>query len=130
MAFSEVVEPYARRNYCTYYHSQGSAAATASTIIVSLAMSHILELRKIRLHLTVAFPSVRDYMVYLDHHLSTGFDQNLISQAMNGIQDVMYQVDPTIILHSGDALHFSLMHSAAGFIGIEVAGWAVTMAPR
>lgn len=130
MAFEETKTyiTYSRQKHFAFFYSTGSTVATASTLLMTFDPKFDFELEKIRLHLTVAFPSVRDFMVQLAHRLSTAFNQNLVSQAMNGVQDVMYQLDPTLKMRYGDVMSVSFMHSAAGFIGIEFSGWAITTA--
>ena len=130
MAFEETktYTTYSRQKHFAFFYSTGSTATTASTLLMTFDPKFDFELEKIRLHLTVAFPSVRDFMVRLAHHLSTAFNQNLMSQAMNGIQDVMWHPSATLKMCYGDVMSVSFMHSAPGFIGIEFSGWAITTA--
>jgi len=132
MAFEETKTymTYSRQKYFDFFYSTGSTAATASTLLMTFDPGFDFELEKIRVHLTAAFPSTRDFMVQLAHRLSTAFNQNILSQAMNGVQDVVYEPTNTLKLAYGDVMSVSFMHSAAGFIGIEFSGWAITSAAR
>lgn len=132
-ASASMVLPYQRMAYVTYFYTDGSAvggAATGSTLSENFAPSFPFELEKIRLRLSGAHASVVDFMAYVSHHLGDHFNQNLISQAMFGVKDVMYQPDPTLKLHESDVVHFSMRYSAANIYGLEVSGWAIMNAPR
>lgn len=125
--------PYARMQYYTFFFTAGSAvggAATESTMSENFAPSFAFELEKIRLRLSGAHASVVDFMAYVSHHLGDHFNHNLISQAMNGVKDVLYQADPTLKLYDGDVIHFSMIYSAANIYGLEVMGWSITRAPN
>ena len=122
--------PYARLKYVTYFCTDGSivgGADTDSTLSENFAWAGGFELEKIRLRLSLGHVSIVDFMAYVSNHLGIHYNQNLISQAMVGIKDVMYQPDPTLKLHPGDVIHFSMEYSAANVYGLEVSGWAITV---
>lgn len=124
--------PYQRLKYFTYFFTAGSAvgaADTDSTMSENFVPSFAFELEKIRLRLSGAHVSVVDFMVYISHHLGDHFNHNLISQAMNGVKDVLYQPAPTLRYHQDDVIHFSMVYSAANIYGLSVSGWCVTQAP-
>ena len=127
MTFSAAQLPYVRLNYMTYY---ASAAAAGASMFEDLNLSQAFELDRIHLRLPSAVGSVVDFMIHLSHRLGSHFDQNILSQAMNGTRDVLYQADPTVRLHWGDTIHFSLVASNNDNWGLEVGGWAITQAPR
>jgi len=122
--------PYTRQKYITYFATDGSiagGAATESTLSENFAWNGGFELEKIRLRLSVVHTSIVDFMVYVSNHLGIHYNQNLISQAMLAVKDVMYQPDPTIKLHPGDEIHLSMEYSAANIYGLEISGWAITV---
>lgn len=122
--------PYARQKYTTYFFTDGSAvggAATESTMSENFAWDGAFELEKIRLRLSAAHVSIVDFMAHVSHHLGDHFNQNLISQAMVGVKDVLLQFNPTLKLHPSDVIHFSMIYSAANIYGLEVSGWAITV---
>ncbi len=119
--------PYARQKYMTYFCTNGSVANHNSTLSENLILSGAFELEKIRLRLSVVHVSLVDFMVYISHHKGLMYNQNLVSQAMLGVKDVMYQADPTLRLHESDVIHFSMVYSAANIYGLEVSGWAITV---
>jgi len=124
--------PYARMRYFNYFCTAGSAvggAATESTMSENFAPSFAFELEKIRLRLSGAHASVVDFMAYVSHHLGQHYNQNLISQAMNGVKDVLYQPDPTLKFAEGDVIHLSMYYSAANIYALSISGWCITQAP-
>ena len=119
-----------RHRYFTYFFTDGSevgTGATESTLSNNFAPSFAFELDKIRLRLSGAHVSIVDFMAYVSHHLGDHFNQNLISQAMLGVKDVLWRADPNLFLHSGDVIHFSMEYSEGNIYGLEISGWAITM---
>ena len=122
--------PFTRQKYVTYFCTNGSAvgaADTDSTLSENFAWNGAFELEKIRLKLSQGHVSIVDFMVYVSNHLGIHYNQDLISQAMLGVKDVMYQPDPTLKLHPGDEIHLSMVYSAANVYGLEISGWAITV---
>jgi len=127
MAFSTPTYlPIARLKYFIYNATGGSAAATDSTIIEYLTMSHAFELDKIHVKLSSPHASVVDLMIYVSNYLNSYYNKELVSQAMNGVKDILFQADPTLIFESGDTIHMSMIMSAANHYGFEISGWAIT----
>lgn len=127
MSFESKTLPVARMTYNTYYASQ---AVAGGSMFEDLNLSHAFELDKIYLHMSGLHVSVEGFTVVLSHHMGSYFNEKLLSQAMLGLQDVIYQPSRTIHLHYGDTLHFSLVASTSNFWGLEVSGWAITGIPR
>jgi hypothetical protein len=131
MAFTQLQLPVSRQKQFQFFASDGdSAVAPDAEFTESLAPSYAFELEKIKLRLSTAHVSVVDFMVTVSHHLGSYYDQNVLSQAMNGVRDVVLQLNPTLKLHSGDTLRFSLIMSAVNTYGIEVTGWSITEVAR
>ena len=127
MSFDSEKMPYARLDYRLFFASQ---AAAGGSMFEDINLSYAFELDRIRLHMSGAHGSVEDFTVVLSHHRGSYFNQNILSQAMNGVQDVLYQADPPARINRGDTIHFSMVASAANPWGLEVSGWAITQAPR
>ena len=83
------------------------------------------KLKSIRVHLSVAFASVEDLTVRLSAANGSAYDLMLLSQAMNGISDLLWQLDIPETFGSADDLVINLsLVSATNIIGITVNGWA------
>lgn len=126
MAFSAEYLVHARQKYFTYFATGGSTANTASTMIEFFAPSFAFELDKIHLRLLAAHVSVVDFMAWVSHRTNSYYNHDLVSQAMVGVRDVLYQALPYLIFHSGDQIICSMIYSAANHYGLEVSGWAIT----
>jgi hypothetical protein len=127
MSFTAEYLPYARQRYFTYYATGGSAADTGSTMVEEFAPSFAFMLDKIHLHLSSVHASVEDLMVHILHRANSYYDYDLLSQAMNGIKDVLHFPSRPLLLHSGDTVRFSMVYSAANHYGLEISGWAITV---
>lgn len=126
MAFTEKKLPVSRQTHLTFFATGGSAANTNSTMIEALDYGQGFELEKIRLRLSAAHVSIVDFMVYVSNHLISYYNNDLISQAMVGVRDVLYFPDKTIKLHPSDQIVCSMIYSAANHYGLEISGWAIT----
>ena len=84
-------------------------------------------LKSIRIHCSVAFASVEDFIVKLSDGIQgSSFNQTFISQAMNGITDYEYYPTDSMRFISGDELGFVMsLVSGTNIIGLNVQGWAV-----
>ena len=131
MAFTEKELPYARQKQFQFFASDGDeAVAPDAEFSESLAPSWAFEVEKIRLRLSTVHVSAVDFKAVVSHHLGSQYNHNLLSQAMVGVKDVLLQFDPTLKLHSGDTIDFSLIMSAVNRYGIEVSGWSITVPSR
>lgn len=110
-----------KRHYYFSYFAEGTISMDDE-----FNLGHPFELDKVRLHLGDSHASVVDFVVRLGHHLSATYDQTLLSQPMNGVEDVMFQLNPTIKMHQSDDLALSMVMSAANTYGLEISGWAIT----
>ncbi len=123
MTFTAEYLPTSKHRYFTFFATAGAAGVTMGE---DFAPGFAFRLDKVRLHLSTAHVSIVDFMVWISHHIGSQYNQNLISQAMNGVRDVMYHPDRPITYHDTDTLRFSLILSAANIYGLEVSGWAIT----
>jgi hypothetical protein len=121
MSFTEKFLPVQRYQYFTFF-----ATGSASINVEQFIPSFDFELEKIRLRFSTAFASVQDFMVTVSHHLGSQYNHNLVSQALNGVQDVLFHPDRTIKYHVGDTIQVSILNSAENAYGLEIAGWAIT----
>jgi len=130
MAFEKEYITYARQKYFTYFATGGSAANTDSCLIETFNPSFAFELDKIHLHLSTVHVSVVDFLAYISHHANSYYNHDLVSQAMVGVKDVLFQAVPYMYFHSGDCVHCSMNLSAANHYGLEISGWAITIPPN
>jgi len=127
MSFTEKQLPTARQKQFAFF---ATGTETNGEMTESLIPEYNFELEKIRLTLSAGHASVVDFTVTLSHHLDSTYNQNVLSQAMNGVKDVLLQFNPTIKLFEDDTLDFSLIISTANSYGIEVSGWSITVPSR
>ena len=82
-------------------------------------------LKGIRVHCSVAFASVEDLTLRISAANGSAYNLMLLSQAMNGISDLLWQMDTAEIFGSNDDLVVNLsLVSATNIIGIVINGWA------
>jgi hypothetical protein len=131
MAFTEKYLPVAKQRYFTFFASDGDAAAAWNdTMDEQFSPDFAFILDKVRLHLSTVHVSVVSFVVTVSHHIDSAYNEILISQAMNGVKDVVYQADPNRYFHQGDTLSCAMAMSAANVYGLEISGWAITVPAR
>lgn len=131
MSFSEKELPYSRQKQFQFFATDGDAAvAPDAEFIEQLIPSYAFEVEKIKLRMSTSHVSIIDFMVTISHHIDSVYNANLLSQAMLNVRDVLLQFNPTLKLHSGDTVNFSLIMSAINTYGIEVTGWSITIPSR
>jgi len=131
MAFTEKYLPVARQRYFTFFASDGEpAAAWNDTMDEQFNPSFAYILDNIKLHLSTAHASVVSFTVILSHHLGSEYNEVIVSQAMAGHKDIVYQADPQRWFHEGDTLNCSMAMSAANTYGLKISGWAITIPAR
>lgn len=105
------------------YFASGGANGVISE---SLAIGEVIQLAEIRVHGSAVFVSVEDFTVYISSVNGSAYNLKLVSQAMNTVQDYLFQPESAMLLLSDDQLVFGLsLASAVNTIGINVIGWAV-----
>lgn len=131
MAFTEKYLPVAKQRYFTFFTSDGNAgAAWDSEMDEQFSPSFAFVLDKVRLHLSTAHASTVSLVIMLSHHIDSAYNETLVSVAMNGLKDVVYQADPNRYFHQGDTLSCNMCMSAANTFGLEISGWAITVPVR
>lgn len=131
MAFTKKYLPLAKQRYFTFFASDGnSAAAWNDEMDEQFSPSFAFILDKVRLHLSTAHVSIVSLTIVLSHHIDSAYNEILISQAMAGVKDVVYQADPNRYFHFGDTLSCNMHMSAANTFGLEISGWAITVPAR
>lgn len=83
-------------------------------------------LDKIRLHLSTVHVSIVSFVVRLSHHLGSEYNEVIVSQAMLGVIDLLYQADPPRFFYPDDTLSIAMPMSAMNTYGLEITGWAIT----
>lgn len=129
MSFTDKRLPVSKYNYFRFFATDGdSAAAWDDTMDEQFDPSCAFLLDQIRLHLSTAHASVVSFYVIVSNHIDSAYNEVLISQAMNGVKDVVYQADPPRLFFPGDTFSIGMAMSAANKYGLEISGWAITQA--
>jgi len=87
------------------------------------------ELDKVRLRLSTPYIGSFDFVVLLSHHLGSEYNELLLSQTMEGVQDILFQPRPTLKYHFNDTIELSLQYYSPNVFGLEIAGWSITTEP-
>lgn len=122
MAFSKDYKAYDRKTDFHFYFS-GQADGWESQ---SLEEGKRIGLKEVRLHFDSTFNSVEDFIVYVSSINGSAYNLKLISEALNGVDDIIVQFSNEIILFSDDQLVFNgSMVSNTHLYGLEALGWSV-----
>ena len=127
MTFESKYLPVSRHRYFSFFATDGNPiAAWDETMDEQFSPSYAFILDKIRLHLSTVHVSIVSFIVTLSHHIDSAYNEIMISQAMLGVRDLLYQAHPPRFFHLGDTLSIAMPMSAANVYGIEISGWAIT----
>lgn len=127
MPFIEKFLPVSKHNYFTFFVSDGnSAAAWDDTMDEQFNPLWPFTLDKIRLHLSTAHVSVVSFVVTLSHHINSAYNEVLVSQAMLGVRDILFQAEPNRLFHYQDTFSIAMPMSATNIYGLEISGWQIT----
>jgi hypothetical protein len=104
-----------------------SSGGVDGSFVESLAPGKMFRLEEVRLHLSVVHASVEDFAIRISSSFGSAYNQVLISQAMNGVANYLWQPTNPMIFNSDDQLVFSLfIKSATNIYGLNVKGWGVS----
>lgn len=127
MTFTAKTLPVSKHHYFRFFATGGNpAAAWDDTLDEQFDPSCPFILEQIRLHLSTVHVSVVSFYVIVSNHIDSAYNEILISQAMLGIKDLVYQADPHRLFWAGDTFSIGMAMSAANSYGLEISGWAVT----
>ena len=127
MTFTEKYLPVSKHRYFTFFASDGApAVAWDDDLDEQFLASWGYTLDKIRIHLSTAHVSVVSFVVTLSHHIDSAYNEILVSQAMVGVKDVLFQAEPNRLFHADDTLSIAMAMSAANTYGLEISGWMIT----
>jgi len=90
--------------------------AAAIAVALDIPGGHY-ELRSITAHFS-ADPGVENLTVTLDANAGAVYDMNLLTQAMSGVTDLLWQ--PGVILEAGDQIEIAMTNAGARTYGIQV----------
>lgn len=92
----------------------------------SLAPNIKFKINEIRLCFSTAFASVEDFVVRLSSLKGSVFNLIFVSQALNGVKDLLWQPSQELIFGSDDQIVFAgSMASNINEYGLSALGWAV-----
>jgi len=127
MSFTSKYLPVSKHKYFSFFAEElHPVVAWDDTMDEQFNPSCAFILDKIRLHLSTAHVSIVSFVVTLSHHLGSQYNEIIISQAMLGVQDLLYQAHPPRFFHPEDTLSCAMPMSAVNSYGLEISGWAVT----
>ena len=112
--------------YMPLHFYLGADIAVASALSDSLTWSRRFKIGELKIHFSGAFPSVNSLVVYVSAALGSDYNHRYLNEPLNGVQDLLLQWDPPLILNSGDHLiiQTSTLSAAVSF-GMEVNGWGI-----
>jgi len=113
---------YTQRQSWEYFsfYATGNGAMSES-----FAPGEVFVLNEVRLTLSVAFASVRDFIITLSASPSAIYNHKFVSQAMNTVRDFLYVPSASFVFASNEVLNFSMFQSSAIVWGLQITGWAV-----
>jgi len=94
---------------------------------ISIAPSKRFKIIQFRIHLSSAFASVEDFVVYVSSVNGSRYNHKLCSYAMNNTQTFIQGYSSDILEFFSDdqiVINFSMVSNTNGW-GVEVLGWAV-----
>ena len=105
----------------SFYKTVAAGAALSESISIGKKW----KIHEIRIHFSVAFASVEDFVAYISATKGSAHNLTLLSYACNGSTDIiLYYSSPRIFL-SDDELVLTFSNSGSNVVGINVQGWAV-----
>ena len=84
------------------------------------------KLAEVRLHFSIAFASTEDFTIKVSSIKGSAYNITLVSQALLGVKDFLYQLNNPFLLLSDDQVVFGWSQvSATNVGGLDVLGWGV-----
>lgn len=112
--------------YSLFNFFDSAGADGAETFVVNPDTRTTMQFEQLRAHWSTAFASVEDMVVYISSAKGSAYNLVLLSQALAGITDILFQPEKKVWLFSGDNLVISFScASGVNTVGIEVQGWSV-----
>jgi len=128
MTFTAKYLPVSKHRYFRFFASDGNPLAAWNDVLdeqFDPSCAFILE--EIRLHLSTVHVSVVSFYVIVSHHIDSAYNEVVISQAMVGLKDVVWQPSFFPRLYwPGDTLSIGMNMSLSNTYGLMISGWAVT----
>ena len=118
------------------FFTSGGADGWRTETINNVLAGKMFKLEEVRLHLSVVHASVEDFVIRVSADSLVGganyasqdshFNFVFLSQAMSGVNEILYRPESPLRIQSDDHLVFSLyIESATNMYGIQVIGWAI-----
>jgi hypothetical protein len=123
MAFVAEFQENPRWTHFSFFASGGTNGAVSESLNPDGAQFRMTE---VRLHFSVAFAAVEDFIVRLSSAHGSAHNITLISQALSGLTDYLWQYSQGLHCLSDDQLVMGWSQaSGANIGGLNVQGWAV-----
>ena len=108
------------------YFATGSAVGSYVSEAVAVTNGGPWKLAEIRLHYSTAVGSVKYINIQVSSILGSAYNALLLSQDLNGVQDIFIQYFEPLLMMSGDTLNiYTSQISVANQYGLQAIGWAV-----
>jgi hypothetical protein len=125
MAFVGDEISYKRWDMFQYYDVSVPYNSTTG-INTFLTQSVLWQLQELRLHFSTAIGSVVYLKCKISSIINSTLNTILLSQSLNGVQDLVLYYSAPMLFHSGDILRITASSiSVTNVVGIEAMGWAV-----
>jgi hypothetical protein len=127
MSFTKKTLPVSKHEYFRFFASESHpAVAWDDTMDEQFDPSCGFFLEEIRLHLSTTHASAVSFCVLYSNAIDSIYNEMLISQAMFGVKDVVWQPSFPRLYYPGDTLSIAMPMSAPNTYGLVITGWAVT----
>jgi len=120
MAFTPTYIPYQRQQRFFQFFATG-----ATHLNESLDLSKPFEICDIRLHLSVAHPSIEYLKARLSAIAGSAYNVMLVSTLASGTTDIFWQPSTPLVFGLSDQILFSMMNSTGVVWGLCVTGWHI-----
>lgn len=112
-----------RWTHFSFFASGGTNGAVTESLDPA---GQFFKLTEVRLHFSTAFVSTQDFTVRISSAKGSAHNLMLLSQALSGVRDLLWQPDQEIQLLSDDQIvFFWSQNSGVNIGGLNVLGWAV-----
>jgi len=127
MAFAGTLYNYERWQEFDYFVTVGDADTGAVSESLPKKKKKRWLLKEARIKFSSAYASVEDFVITISSILGSYYDQKVVSQALNGIENYLIQFDSVINMSASDTINVTMsMKSGTNIAGIQLIGWAVS----
>ncbi len=96
-----------------YFTGSGAMAS-------SLTLAKAFQLKEVRLHIDASVAATENFTINLNANKAAAHDVNLITKAMNGVADYVYQPDNPQSFEANDVIDFAFTNTDVNTWGLAV----------